>query len=176
MCARRIVPALPYEVGRPKRREETMTEIGFRVRRLVIALVAFGVALFGLAAAPAYASDAASRHDGGRIEVCKKVLGPGDHLKFKFVIKKKDRKEDSKIIKEFTLKKNECKKVDVKKGKHSVTEYVPKNCKIKMIHIKDDGNKNIRDPKKATVWVDVKKGKTVKVTFFDKCKKDDRKD
>lgn len=161
-----------------------MTETRFKVRRLVIAPVAFGVALFGLAAAPAYASDTSSHDDKGRIEVCKKVLGPGDHLKFKFVIKKKDGKDDrtkdgkddGKVVKEFTLKKNECKKVDVKKGKHSVTEDVPKNCKIKMIHIKGDENKNIKDPKKATVWVDVKKDKTVKVTFFDKCKKDKKED
>lgn len=149
-----------------------MTGIQFKVRRLVITLAAFGVALFGLATAPAHASDAFTHVKKGTIEVCKKVQGPGDHLKFKFVIKKKD----GETVKEFTLKKNECKKVDLNEGKYSVTEYVPKGCELKMIHIKSDENDNIKDPKKSTVWVEVKKGKTVKITFFDKCKKEDRKD
>jgi len=148
-----------------------MTEIQFKVRRLVIALAAFGVALFGLATAPAHASDTPTHVKKGKIEVCKKVLGPGDHLKFKFVIKKKD----GETIKEFTLKKNECKTVEVHEGKFTVKEDVPKGCELKMIHVKGEENDNIKDPKKAKVWVEVKKDKTVKVTFFDKCKKEDSK-
>ena len=147
-----------------------MTEIQFKVRRLVIALAAFGIALFGLATA-AHASDSSTDGKKGTIEVCKKVLGPGDHLKFKFVIKKKD----GEIVKEFTLKKNECKTVDVDEGKFKIKEDVPKGCKLKMIHVKSDENENIKDPKWPAVWVKVKKDDKVKVTFFDKCKKDDSK-
>ena len=149
-----------------------MTGTLFKVRRLVIALAAFGVALFGLATAPAHASDTPTDMKKGKIEVCKKVQGPGDHLRFKFVIKKKD----GHIVKEFTLKKNECKTVHVDEGKFKVKEDVPKGCEVTMIHVKGEHNKNIKDPRKPRVWVEVNKHKTVKVTFFDKCKKDSNKD
>jgi len=149
-----------------------MTEIQFKVRRLIVALAAFGVALFGLATAPAHASDTSTDGKKGEIEVCKKVLGPGDHLEFKFVIKN----HYGEIVKKFTLKKNECKTVDVDEGKFKVREHLPKGCKVKMIHVKAEDNENIKDPRKAQVWVEVKKGKSVKVTFFDKCKKDGSKD
>ena len=148
-----------------------MTEIQFNVRRLIIALAVSGIGLIGLTTAPAYASGTS---DGkkGEIEVCKKVLGPGDHLEFKFVIEKKD----GQIVKKFTLEKNECKTVDVDAGKFKIREHLPKGCEVKMIHVKGEDNRNIKDPEKARVWVEVKKGESVKVTFFDKCKKDDHKD
>jgi hypothetical protein len=135
------------------------------LRRLLIAFAAFVVVLFGLAAVPAYATG----DDGktGTIEVCKKVQGPDRDFEFKFVIKK-----DGKEVKTFTLKKNECKSVDVEVGKFWVTEYVPKECEVTKIEIKGEGSVDL---KKATAWVVVKKGETVTVTFFDKCKKEDCK-
>lgn len=142
-----------------------MNEIRTYVRRLLIAFAAFAVVLFGTATAPAHATGTDGKT--GTIEVCKKVQGPDPGFEFKFVVKK-----DGKHVKAFTLKKNECKEVDVEEGKYSVTEYVPKECELTNIHIDGEGSYDIS---KATAWVKVKKGETVTVTFFDKCKEDDCK-
>lgn len=133
-------------------------------RRLLITFVAFIALMFGAGATQAYASGA-DGHDTGKIQVCKKLQGPGDHLKFDFTVRK-----DGHEVAKFSLKKNECRTVEVKQGKYTVTEYVPKNCELVKIEIDGSGRYSLKD---ATAWVEVEKDKTVKVTFFDKCKRDD---
>jgi len=103
----------------------------------------------------------------GTIEVCKKVQGPDPGFDFKFVIKK-----DGKEVTSLYLRKNDCTKVKVDEGDYSVTEYVPKECEVTMIHIRGDGHSDVS---KAAAWLAVKKGETVTVTFFDRCKRNDCK-